>query len=110
MREPKASKEELLNAIAGSYGIISTIADKLGINWNTARKYIKADNEATELFNSERNRILDRAESAIVKALEEMDTQTAKWYLSIKGGRRGYKGGKADTLDDELTDFISFGI
>ena len=110
-REPKTSKAELLEAIAGSYGIISTIADKLGINWNTARKYIKADKEATALFESERNRILDKAESAIITALEKMDTQTAKWYLSIKGGGRGYKGGKRDTLDDEpITDLISFGF
>lgn len=96
------NKEALLQAIAGSYGIISTIADRLGVNWNTARSYIKADDEATALYESERNRILDKAESAIVNALEKMDIQTAKWYLSVKGKDRGYTGTDSDTLDDHL--------
>lgn len=96
------NKEALLQAIAGSYGIISTIADRLGVNWNTARSYIKADNEATALYESERNRILDKAESAIVTALESMDIQTAKWILSVKGKDRGYSGADCDTLDDKL--------
>ena len=102
------NKEELLEAIKGSYGIISKIADKLGVNWNTARSYIKADDEATALYESERNRILDKAESAIVEALEKMDIQTAKWVLSVKGKDRGYTGTDADTLDDKMKISLGF--
>lgn len=100
-RVPKASREDLLKAVAGSYGIISTIADRLGVNWNTARKYVKDSREATLLYESERKRILDKAESAIINALENMDTQTAKWYLSVKGKDRGFAGYTTDTLDDD---------
>lgn len=96
------NKETLLQAIAGSYGIISTIADKLGVNWNTARNYIKSDGDAMALYESERNRILDKAESAVVAALEKMDLQTAKWILSVKGKDRGYTGTDSDTLDDKI--------
>lgn len=96
------NKEALLQAIAGSYGIISTIADKLGVNWNTARNYIKSDGDAMALYESERNRILDKAESAVVDALEKMDLQTAKWILSVKGKDRGYTGTDSDTLDDKI--------
>lgn len=103
----KVTKDELLNAINGSYGIISTIADRLKINWNTARAYIKGDNDATTAYTNERNRMLDRAESCIISALESNDIQTAKWYLSVKGKDRGYTGTNDDTLDDQLK--ICFG-
>lgn len=98
----KVKKDDLLKAIGGSYGIISTIADRLKINWNTARTYIKQDQDATTAYYDERNRMLDRAESCIINALEGNDIQTAKWYLSVKGKDRGYRGSDADTLDDQL--------
>ena len=98
----KATKEELLNAIKGSYGIISTIANRLHINWNTARTYIKNDDDATQAYNNERNSMLDKAESCIINALEQNDVSTAKWFLQLKGKDRGYMGTDADTLDDTL--------
>jgi hypothetical protein len=98
----KADKTALIEAITGSYGIITTIATRLKVNWNTARSYIREDKEATELFEAERNRILDKAESVVIDALEKMDLQTAKWYLTTKGHDRGYsnKDQTLDTLDD----------
>lgn len=93
----------MLDAIKGSYGIISTIADRLHINWNTARTYIKQDKDATQLFENERNTMLDRAESCIINALEQNDVSTAKWFLQIKGADRGYTGNHNDTLDDKGT-------
>ena len=98
----KATKEELLNAIKGSYGIISTIANRLHINWNTARTYIKNDDDATQAYYNERNTMLDKAESCIIAALESNDIQTEKWFLQTKGKDRGYMGTDADTLDDTL--------
>lgn len=98
----KANKQDLLDAINGSYGIISTIAKRLHINWNTARTYIKQDKDATQAYNNERNAMLDKAESCIIGALEQNDVATAKWFLQIKGKDRGYTGTDDDTLDDRL--------
>lgn len=92
-----------MNAINGSYGIISTIADRLKINWNTARTYIQKDKDARQLYENERNAMLDRAESCIINALEQNDVNTAKWFLQIKGCDRGYTGKDLDTLDDKGT-------
>lgn len=96
------NKDELLKAINGSYGIISTIAKRLNINWNTARTYIKKYPDATQAYNNERNTMLDTAESCIITALEQNDVATAKWFLQLKGKDRGYTGKDADTLDDTL--------
>lgn len=98
----KANKQQLLDAINGSYGIISTIAKRLNVNWNTARTYIKADTDATQAYNNERNSMLDKAESCIINALEQNDVSTAKWFLQLKGKDRGYTGTDDDTLDDRL--------
>ena len=98
----KATKQQLLDAINGSYGIISTIAKRLNVNWNTARTYIKQDDDATQAYNNERNSMLDKAESCIINALEQNDVSTAKWFLQLKGKDRGYMGTDADTLDDTL--------
>ena len=98
----KANKQQLLDAINGSYGIISTIAKRLNVNWNTARTYIKADDDATQAYNNERNSMLDKAESCIINALEQNDVSTAKWFLQLKGKDRGYTGTDDDTLDDRL--------
>jgi len=92
-----------LNAINGSYGIISTIATRLNINWNTTRTYIQNDKDATQLFENERNTMLDRAESCIINALEQNDVNTAKWFLQVKGKDRGYTGKDIDTLDNTNT-------
>lgn len=98
----KVSKDELLKAIDGSYGIISTIAKRLHINWNTARTYIKQDDDAIQAYNNERNTMLDKAESCIINALEQNDVSTAKWFLQTKGKDRGYMGNDDDTLDDRI--------
>lgn len=98
----KTNKQQLLDAINGSYGIISTIAKRLNVNWNTARTYIKQDKDAMQAYNNERNSMLDKAESCIINALKQNDIATAKWFLQLKGKDRGYNGTDADTLDDRL--------
>ena len=35
-------------------------------------------------------KVLDAAESVVIKKITEEDEQTAKWYLKMKGGKRGY--------------------
>lgn len=102
------TKAELLNAIKDSNGIISTIAKRLNVSWDTARKYIKKDADAVREYENERNGILDLAENVIIDALQKNDISTAKWILQIKGKSRGYTGEDADTLDDPLIKFNFF--
>jgi len=96
------TKTELLDAIKDSNGIISTIAKRLNVSWDTARKYIKKDADAVQAYENERNGVLDLAENVIIDALQKNDISTAKWILQIKGKSRGYAGTDADTLDDPL--------
>jgi hypothetical protein len=35
-RKRKFKKQDILDALKGSYGIVSEVADKLGVDWHTA--------------------------------------------------------------------------
>lgn len=77
-------------AIPNSGGIISTIAKRVGCDWSTARRAIEKSPKLTEMFENEREAILDMAESTIFMSIKNGDTQDAKWLLSRLGKNRGY--------------------
>ena len=82
--------DTILAAIQNSYGIVSRVAERLECDWMTARKYIDMHNEAREAFACETERVLDLAETKVIKAINLDDVSTAKWLLSTKGKARGY--------------------
>lgn len=84
------TKQEVLKAIEGSGGVLSTVARHLGCSWHTARAYIQRWPETQEAFQAERERLLDEAESVLFRAVREGDVQTAKWVLGRLGKSRGY--------------------
>jgi len=80
----------VLDAIKGSGAIMSTIARRLGVDWHTADKYCRKWEATKQALIDEEERTLDLAESTLLKSIESGDTQSAKWYLSTKGKKRGY--------------------
>lgn len=80
----------VLEAVKNSYGIVSRVSERLECDWNTAKKYIEMYPESKELFDSEIERVLDLAESKVIKSINMDDIGTAKWLLSNKGKHRGY--------------------
>ena len=97
--------------IAGSGGIVSTISDRVGCAWKTAKTHIERTPKLKELFESECETSLDLAESVIAnniraaRRLQEeataaggcviVDSSDARWFLARKGKGRGY-GESAD--------------
>ena len=101
--------------IAGSGGIVNTVADRVGCAWRTARDHIQRTPKLKSLFDAECETALDEAESVIVgnilaaadlqRAAEAagldvpiVDSSDAKWFLAKKGKRRGYGDSSAVTL------------
>ena len=74
---------QFMAAIPGSGGIISAIADAVGCDWHTARKYIDVHLSVNQAWQDERNKITDRARHNIIKALAEGDLQMSKWWLQV---------------------------
>lgn len=86
----KFTAEEAIQAIKGSGGIVTTIADRLGCAWGTARTYIDNHPTVLQAYNDETERMLDMDEAVLFKSIKEGNTADAKWHLSRKGKHRGY--------------------
>lgn len=82
----KYTAQQFIDAIEGTGGVVSSIAEKVGCAWNTAKKYI--DNYATvkQAWQNERNRITDRAQNNIIKSINKGDLQMSKWWLQVMDG------------------------
>jgi transposase len=92
MGKPKQnlSKKKILESIPGSGGIISTIASRLGCGWVTAKRHIERHEETKELYEAEKERILDVCEGVLLKEIHSGNIEAVKWYLSRIGKSRGY--------------------
>jgi hypothetical protein len=82
--------EQMIAAIKGSCGIVSNIADSLGCDWNTAKRYIEMSEHVKQAYSDESERVIDKAENKLQGAIDSGDMQMVKWYLATKGKRRGY--------------------
>ena len=91
------TKEQLLEAIEGSQGLVSKIQRKLmaaigeKISWDAVDRLVKKYPEAEEAVKAEKEAMLDIAENNIFKDMVNGDTATSKWYLRMKGKERGYE-------------------
>ena len=82
--------QQFIDAIKGSGGIVSTIAARVGCAWHTAKKYIDTYPTVAKAYADETEGILDLAESTVIRGIKDGDQTSAKWYLTMKGTRRGY--------------------
>jgi hypothetical protein len=89
-RKPIATKEQLLKAIDGSYGVISTVAKRLKCRWLTAQQNIKKYPETLAALADEKEKMLDQCETTLITAIKKGDTKSAKWVLNMQGRDRGY--------------------
>jgi len=76
--------------IPKSGGIISTIANRVGCDWTTAKRFIDGSPTLATMYADECESVLDMAESVLIKSIQSGDTQDAKWLLSKKGKGRGF--------------------
>lgn len=91
-------KKELLEAIQGSYGIISTVAARLHCNWHTVDETIKLYPECMQALADENESILDFTEGKAIERIKEGDGTMIRFMLATKGKKRGY------TYEDKLED------
>jgi len=89
-QEKEYTEKQVCDAVSGSLGIMSTVAKNLGCTWGTARKYINLFPSAQAIWDDEKERVLDLAESKVFKSINLDDVSTAKWLLSCRGKERGY--------------------
>ena len=98
-------KKELLEAIQGSYGIISTIAARLHCNWHTVNNTIKLYPECMQALADENETVLDFTESKAIERIKDGDGSMIRFILATKGRKRGYGYGDSEPVaetDNEI--------
>lgn len=85
------TKQRVLDAIDGCYGIVSHVARKLGgCSWITAKRYIDHWAETRQAFEDEHERALDFSETQMIAQIRQGDGPMIRFHLSTKGKKRGY--------------------
>lgn len=86
----KYEQEEVIEAIKGSFGIMSTVAKRLGCSWYTAQKAVRRWAETRQAYEDEDNRSLDLSESKMLQSIKDGDGPMIRFHLATKGRGRGY--------------------
>lgn len=90
------TKDDVLDAIKGTQGIISKIQKKLEakaehkIGWHTADRLVKRWEDTRQAVKDEVNFIADMCDQKIYESIVQGDMQTIKWYATLKMKDRGY--------------------
>lgn len=86
----KYTAEQVIAAIQGTGGVISSIAKRLDCSWHTVKKYIARFPTIQEAYDDECQLILDFVESKAIELIKNGDGQMIRYWLSTKGRNRGF--------------------
>ena len=83
-------KADILEAIKGSGGIVTTVALALNCDWHTAKANIERYEETREAFEGESETGLDLVEGKAYAQARNGDGAMIRFILATKGRKRGY--------------------
>ena len=86
----KFTAEQVINAIKTSRGILSSAADSLGCHRRTVDRYVAKYPTVREEYEEANERVIDFAESRLLKNINDGDTASIIFFLKTRGKRRGY--------------------
>lgn len=86
----KINQKLFKQAIKGSGGIQSVIAERLKISRGRTSQYIKKYPKFKKLLDIEREKVIDIAESELFKALNNGEKWAINKILKTIGAKRGY--------------------
>jgi len=83
-------KNNLLEALEQSLGIVTTACKIVGCNRSTFYKYYNNDKEFRASVDELQNMTLDFVESQLHKQIKDGNTTATIFYLKTKGKKRGF--------------------
>ena len=103
-RKRIVKEKELLAAIEGCRGIISTVAARLHVGWHTAERAINDSEKAREAMSDEEETTLDFVEGKAIQRINDGDGAMIRFYLATKGKKRGYTYDEKMEADETAED------
>lgn len=86
----KFTKEQVIEAIIGSGGVMTSIANKLGVARSTAMRLIDQWEETKLCLDDEEKSMNDMSKNCILTAIHKGDVASAKWWLAKKNKAEGF--------------------
>jgi len=74
---------QFIEAMRGTGGIVSALAEKVGCTWNTAKAAIDRWPTVNQAWRNERAMVTDLAQRNVIKAIKDEDLPTSKWWLQL---------------------------
>jgi hypothetical protein len=87
--KPRYTQAQVIEALTQSTGFISVAARTLGCSSDTVENYVKKYPAVAEAKRAAREVILDKAESALLKKVEDGDVHAIMFTLKTIGKHRG---------------------
>ena len=94
----RQSKERLLKAIEGSFGIVETIAKRLGIKRKSFYPYMDRYPDIAAAVAEERNKVIELAEAKLITLVNQGNEHAIEFLLSRLGRDRGWGNEQNVTL------------
>jgi len=89
-KSEQLKKEQLLEALVKSLGIVSTACRDVGISRTTYYKYYNEDSEFSSEVDNVGDSTLDFVESKLFDLINNGNVAATIFYMKTKGKRRGY--------------------
>lgn len=83
-RTRQFTAQQFIDAMEGTGGVLTTIAQRVGCHRGTVQSYIERYSTVKEAYEAEKGRIDDCAQSNIISEIENGDLALSKWWLSVK--------------------------
>lgn len=83
-------REELIEAIKKTRGLLYLASNVLGVNHVTLSKLIESDDELAQIWREEKGKTLDRAEAKLMQAVDKGEQWAITMILRTLGRERGY--------------------
>lgn len=84
------SKQDVLAALKASRGLLNRACRRLGVSWPTMLSYRQKWPEVQQMIDYYRGLMVDSAESALLKAIDEKQGWAVCFALKTQGKDRGY--------------------
>jgi hypothetical protein len=89
-KSEQLKKEQLLEALVKSLGIVSTACLSVGVSRTTYYKYYNEDGQFKDQVDDISDIAIDFAESKLFDLIKEGNITAVIFYLKTKGKKRGY--------------------
>ncbi len=107
-KSEQLKKEQLLEALVKSLGIVSTACLNVGMSRTTYYKYYNEDEQFKGQVNDISDIAIDFAESKLFDLIKEGNITAVIFYLKTKGKKRGYIERQEIEIDGDLNLTVEF--